>query len=81
MSYEAIGLAATTFVLLSFLMKQVKAIRLINIIGATLFVVYGLLIGSVSVWLMNGILIFVHIYYLSKIKKSEETTNEKNQNQ
>lgn len=41
----------------------------------------GLLIGSVSVWLMNGILIFVHIYYLSKIKKSEETTNEKNQNQ
>lgn len=81
MSYEAIGLAATTFVLLSFLMKQVKAIRLINIIGATLFVIYGLLIGSVSVWLMNGILIFVYIYYLSKIKKSEETTNEKNQNQ
>lgn len=81
MSYEAIGLAATTFVLLSFLMKQVKAIRLINIIGATLFVIYGLLIGSVSVWLMNGILISVHIYYLSKIKKSEETTNEKNQNQ
>lgn len=80
MIYEIIGLLATAFVLLSFLMRDVKKIRLINIVGATLFVIYGVLINSVSVWIMNGILIIVHIYYLLKIKKSEETTNEKNQN-
>lgn len=66
MNYEFIGLMATTFVLISFLMKKARSIRLVNIIGATLFVIYGLLIHSLSVWIMNGALIFVHIYYLMK---------------
>lgn len=67
--YELIGITGTLFVLLSFLMKDLKKVRIINIIGATLFVIYGLLIGALSTWLLNGILIIVHIVYLIKEKK------------
>lgn len=64
--FEVIGLAGTIFVLISFLMKDIKAVRIINIIGAALFVAYGALIGALSTWLLNGILIIVHIVYLIK---------------
>jgi len=41
---------------------------MVNIFGAILFVIYGLLIDALSIWLLNGILIFVQLYYLLKIK-------------
>ena len=66
MNCEPIGLTATLFVLLSFTMKKPETIRAVNIVGAFLFVVYGLLINSVSTWLLNGMLIGIHIYYLLK---------------
>lgn len=69
MEYEFIGIAATLFVLLSFLMKKAEQIRVINIIGAALFVVYGCLIGSLSTWLLNGALIIIHGVYLYHAKK------------
>lgn len=68
MNYEIIGLLGTLFVLISFLMKEVKLIRIINIVGAVLFVIYGLLIGALSTWLLNAILVIIHIIYLLKRK-------------
>ncbi len=69
MNFEIIGTIASIFVLISFLMKGERKIRLVNIIGATLFVVYGLLINAFSVWFLNGALLFVHIHKLIKLKK------------
>lgn len=66
MNYEIIGTMASIMVLLSFLMVGEKKIRLINIIGALIFVVYGLLINAFSVWFLNGALVIIHLY---KIKK------------
>lgn len=71
MVVEIIGLLASCFVLLSFVFKNTKKIRVINIVGATLFVIYGAFSGALSVWLLNGILIGVHIYHLIKINKEE----------
>ena len=68
--YEAIGILATLFVLGSFLVDGEKKIRKINIFGAILFIVYGVLIGALSVWLLNGALLVIHIYKLRKIKES-----------
>ncbi len=67
--FEIIGIAGTLFVLLSFLMKDLIKVRIINIVGAVLFVVYGLLIGALSTWLLNGILVIIHIVYLLKGNK------------
>lgn len=69
MSYELIGTLASVLVLISFLMKGEKKIRLINIVGALLFVIYGILINAFSVWFLNGALILIHIYYLRKLDK------------
>lgn len=68
---ELIGLIATLFVLISFLQKSEINIRKFNIVGASLFVIYGFLISSISVWLLNGILLGVHI------KRLKELYNEK----
>lgn len=72
MNYESIGLTATLFVLLSFLMQSVKMIRIINIIGAILFVIYGYLIGSVSTAVLNAALIVIHAVYLIRGNKTKE---------
>ena len=61
---EALGIIATIFVLLSFLFRAEKKIRIVNIIGAALFVAYGILMGALSVWLLDAALIIIHIYFL-----------------
>ena len=65
---ELIGLLATLFVLVSFLQKSEISIRKFNIVGASLFIIYGLLISSISVWLLNGILLGVHIKRLKDLR-------------
>ena len=64
MNLELIGTTASVLVLISFLMKGEKRIRIINIIGALIFVIYGILIGSFSVSFLNGVLILIHLYKL-----------------
>jgi c-di-AMP phosphodiesterase-like protein len=50
--------------LLSFCMKKVALIRAINIIGAILFVIYGLIVHSYSVWILNAILTVINVIFL-----------------
>lgn len=68
MNIEFLGILATLFVLLSFLMKRVEAIRTINIVGAVMFVIYGIFIKSLSTWLLNAVLVIIHTIYLIKYK-------------
>lgn len=65
---EYVGTFASILVLVSFLMKNEKMIRSVNIIGAIVFVVYGLCIKAFSVWFLNGALCLVHAYRLLKLK-------------
>lgn len=69
MNIEILGTIASIIVLISFLMKSEKQIRLINILGAFIFVVYGVSINAFSVWFLNGSLCLVHIYRLIKMYK------------
>lgn len=66
MNYEILGTIASVIVLISFLMKDERGIRKVNIIGAFVFMIYGLGIGAFSVLLLNGILLIIHIYKLLK---------------
>lgn len=63
---EIIGFLAGICVLISFVMKGERKIRLFNIVGCLLFVIYGWMIGAISVWVVNAIIILVHMYHLSK---------------
>lgn len=72
MNIEIIGTLASIVILISFLTNNVFKIRCINIIGSIIFIIYGVLISSFSILLLNGILILIHIYYLLKEGKNRD---------
>lgn len=79
MNYEILGTIASIFVLISFLMKGERNIRLINIIGAFIFIIYGILINAFSIWFLNGVLLIIHIIKLIKrIDKNGRKTKKSN---
>ncbi len=70
---DFVGYGASLFVVLSFLLKDLKKIRIINLIGCFLFVLYGVMKGDGDVKAMywpiiipNVILCFVQVYHLLK---------------
>lgn len=69
---EWIGILAGVFIVISFLMKGELKIRAVNIIGAALFVVYGFLIESISVTILNLILVIVQVSKIYTFKKGKE---------
>lgn len=74
MNIEIIGTIASIIILISFISNKIYKIRIINIIGCTVFIIYGILIKSFSVLLLNSALMLIHVYYLIKeyknVKKS-----------
>lgn len=64
-SFEVIGLIASIIVLTSFIPKNnLKLTRIINSCGAALFVIYGILIGAWSVWILNACCLVLNVYYI-----------------
>ncbi|HPW88423.1 MAG TPA: uroporphyrinogen decarboxylase [Kaistella chaponensis] len=66
---DFVGYGASFFVVLSFVMKDIKSLRIVNLIGCILFVLYG--IFSDYLWpiiIPNGVLCFIQIYNLVKKK-------------
>lgn len=83
MKYELIGIIGTIFVLVSFLQKNEKKIRQINIIGASFFIIYGITTKTYSTAILNMTLLFIHLMKLnviSKIKKQIGRINENTKN-
>lgn len=68
-SIEFLGLAGTGLIFFAFFFNDQKWIRLGNMAGSVLFVIYGLLIGAVSVWLLNGACFILNLVKLIKSKK------------
>ncbi len=69
MGVEIWGIVATLFVLASFLFNEERQIRTVNIIGALIFVGYGLALQAHSIWLLNGILAVVHVVKLRRLRR------------
>ena len=69
MTYELFGILGTVLILIGFLSDSEKRIRIFDMAGSALFVLYGISIGAYSNILLNGILIIVHIFKLRKIGK------------
>ena len=67
--YEIIGIVATLFIIASFLTRDLINVRLVNLVGSVIFVVYGVLIHSWSTAILNVVMIIVHLVYLLRRKK------------
>ena len=69
MKYEIFGVIGTLLILVGFLSNSEKKIRLFDMAGSVLFVIYGILIGAYSNIILNGILVFVHLYKLKNMHR------------
>lgn len=67
---EWVGYAASLGVLISFLMKDIRVLRIVNSIGCALFVAYGFLLGSIPIIVTNVAILLVNAYYLLKKNKA-----------
>lgn len=64
---EWVGYLASLVLMISFLMKNIITLRIINSIGAILFVVYGImLVISWPIIITNTFILGVNVYYLAK---------------
>ena len=61
-----VGYAAMATVLVSFLMKEVKRLRIINSLGCLLFVIYGMMLSPLSwpIIITNTAIFCINVYYL-----------------
>jgi uncharacterized protein with PQ loop repeat len=61
---DIIGYIASLVVLVSFLMKNMRTLRMVNSVGCIIFIVYGVLDSSVPVILTNTVIAGINAYYL-----------------
>ncbi|MDR1506116.1 MAG: YgjV family protein [Treponema sp.] len=65
---EALGIAAALLIAASFCMTHIKSLRAVNLAGSLIFVVYGILIQSYAVTILNIFLCGVNVFYLVRIR-------------
>lgn len=66
---ELVGYLASVAVLISFLMKNMTYLRIINTIGCLLFIAYGAMLAiSWPIIITNTAIVFINLYYLLKLK-------------
>jgi uncharacterized protein with PQ loop repeat len=62
---EWIGYIATLILLISFTMKNLKSLRIINSIACLLFVVYGVMLSNAwPIIISNAAIFTINFYYL-----------------
>lgn len=69
---EWLGYLASVVVLISLLMSSIIKLRWINLVGSSLFSLYGFLIGALPVGFMNFGIACINIYYLIKMYNTKE---------
>jgi len=68
---DIVGYMASLGVLTSFLMRDIKTLRIINSMGCILFVAYGVLLNfSIPIIFTNVAIVLVNIFYLLKPKEN-----------
>ena len=65
--YEIVGYIASGLVAISLMMSSIVKLRLINLVGAGLFTLYGILIDAYPVAVLNFMIVLIDLYYLREI--------------
>ena len=73
---EILGYIGTVLVLISFIPKDIKKIRIINIFGCIVWIISAIFSKSYSVMTLNGILMIVHVVHLIKMKNEYRIHND-----
>ena len=69
---ELFGYLGTALVLSSFIMKDMKWLRLVNISGSVISLIYALIVNTMPVAVLNGSIIIINTIQLIKLLKQEK---------
>jgi len=69
---EIVGYVGSVLVAVSLTMNSVVRLRWLNLVGAVIFSVYGMLVGAYPVIVVNGFIAVVNVWYLGRMSRSEE---------
>jgi hypothetical protein len=69
---EIFGYIGSVLVAISLMMSNIKQLRWINLFGAAMFSLYGFLIDAIPVFVLNGWIALVDIYYLIRIYRFKD---------
>jgi hypothetical protein len=62
---ELVGYIASVFVLISFLMKDLRRLRMVNSVGCALFIAYGVMLSfSIPIILTNTAILAINVVAL-----------------
>lgn len=59
--FEIIGFIGSLFVILSYIFKDMTKLRIVNMIGCVVWIIYGTLIHSYSTIFTNLVIMIIHI--------------------
>lgn len=69
---EIVGYGASGLIAVSLMMSSILKLRLINLVGALGFAVYGLLIHAYPVAVLNGLIAGINVYHLRRMLTAKQ---------
>jgi hypothetical protein len=69
---EIVGWVATFVVIGSFLVNDMLKLRSINLVGATLWLIYGIIASSYSIMFLNIVVMSIQIFKISQLLKEKK---------
>ncbi len=70
--YQYVGYTGSFLIALSLTMKNIFKLRKVNLVGASTFAVYGLLLQAYPVLLLNSFIALVDVYYLTQMYRKKD---------
>ena len=74
LALELFGYLGTALVLTSFIMRNIKWLRVVNMAGSLVSLIYSLLVSAMPVAVLNGTLIIINSVQLIRIIINERKT-------
>ena len=69
---EFLGYAASAVIAVSLMLVSVVRLRIVNLLGSVLFVVYGLLIDAMPIVVLNVLMVAVNAFHLARLLRDTE---------
>ena len=66
---DGLGWVATCVIILSFLVNDIKLLRGLNLVGALLWCIYGFIVGTSSILVLNLVIVGIQSYKLYQLWK------------
>ena len=71
-SVELIGYLGSILVAISLMMRSLLRLRIINLVGALFFTIYGVLLSAYPVAFLNGLIVCIDLYYLIQMWRQKD---------